>query len=246
MKFLLLACFLLVAFSQTYPKQTPVIGIYTQSTDEDDIDHFESYIAASYVKFVEMSGAQVVPIYAFSTQAEIATLLPKINGVLFPGGDESIDFTQRWTQNAQFILNWAMKENDAGRVFPIWAVCLGYETLAVITSGNTNNMTTLSRVRGEINVLNTMKFVYHLDKGYILGDMTDRQIQKLTTGQGVMFYDHNWIVSMDTYNSNQNLSTFWKVITESTSPYNERFVALWEARKYPFYGVQFHPEKNSF
>jgi len=193
-----------------------------------------------------MSGAQVVPIYAFSTQAEIATLLPKINGVLFPGGDESIDFTQRWTQNAQFILNWAMKENDAGRVFPIWAVCLGYETLAVITSGNTNNMTTLSRVRGEINVLNTMKFVNHLDKGYILGDMTDRQIQKLTTGQGVMFYDHNWIVSMDTYNSNQNLSTFWKVITESTSPYNERFVALWEARKYPFYGVQFHPEKNSF
>lgn len=148
MKFLILACLLLVAFSQKYPKQTPVIGIYTQSTDEDDIDHFESYIAASYVKFVEMSGAQVVPIYAFSTQAEIAALLPKINGVLFPGGDESIDFTQRWTQNAQFILEWAMKENDAGNVFPIWSVCLGYETLAVITSGNTNNMTTLSRVRG--------------------------------------------------------------------------------------------------
>jgi len=91
-----------------------------------------------------------------------------------------------------------------------------------------------------------MKFVNHLDKGYILGDMTDRQIQKLTTGQGVMFYDHNWIVSMDTYNNNRNLSTFWKVITETTSPFNERFVALWEARKYPFYGVQFHPEKNSF
>lgn len=52
MKLLLLACLLLVALSQTYPKQTPVIGIYTQSTDEDDIDHFESYIAASYVKFV--------------------------------------------------------------------------------------------------------------------------------------------------------------------------------------------------
>lgn len=95
-----------------------------------------------------MSGAQVVPIYAFSTQAQIAAILPKINGVLFPGGDESIDFTQRWTQNAQFILEWAMKENDAGKVFPIWAVCLGYETLAVITSGSTNNMTTLSRVRG--------------------------------------------------------------------------------------------------
>jgi gamma-glutamyl hydrolase len=107
-------------------------------------------------------------------------------------------------------------------------------------------MTALSRVRGEINVLNTMKFVNPADKGYILGDLPDKLLQKLTTGQGVMFYDHNWIVSMDTYNSNKNLSTFWKVITESTSPYNERFVALWEARLYPFYGVQFHPEKTSF
>lgn len=69
MKFLILACLLIVAFSQNLPKQTPVIGIYTQSTDEDDIDHFESYIAASYVKFVEMSGAQVVPIYSYSTQS---------------------------------------------------------------------------------------------------------------------------------------------------------------------------------
>ena len=193
-----------------------------------------------------MSGAQVVPILAYSTQAEIAALLPKINGVIFPGGDEPIDFTQRWTQNAKFILEWAMKQNDAGNIFPIWSVCLGYETLAVITSGLTNNMTALSPVRGEINVINTMKFINQNDKGYILGDLPEKLLTKLSAGQGVMFYDHNWIVSMDTYNNNKNLNSFWKVITESTSPYNERFVALWQARKYPFYGVQFHPEKNSF
>jgi len=73
-----------------------------------------------------MAGAQVVPIFSFSSQADVAALLPKLNGVLFPGGDEPIDFTQRWTTNAQFILQWAMKQNDAGNVFPIWSVCLGY------------------------------------------------------------------------------------------------------------------------
>ena len=87
MKFLLLSLVLAVALCQNYPKQTPVIGIFTQTCNEDGIDHFESYIAASYVKFVEMSGAQVVPIYAFAPQEEIAALLPKLNGVLFPGGD---------------------------------------------------------------------------------------------------------------------------------------------------------------
>ena len=87
MKLLLLTLLLIAVLSQTYPKQSPVIGIYTQTCDEDDIDHFESYISASYIKFIEMSGAQVVPIYSFSSQAQIAALLPKINGVLFPGGD---------------------------------------------------------------------------------------------------------------------------------------------------------------
>ncbi len=139
-----------------------------------------------------------------------------------------------------------MKQNDAGNVFPIWSVCLGFETLAVITSGSTDNMTALSRVRGESGVVNPMKFLSQVDKGYILGDLSDKLIQKLTTGQGVMYYHHDWMVSMDTYNSNKNLSSFWKVITETTSPYNERFVALWEARQYPFYGIQAHPEKNSF
>ena len=45
----------------------------------------QTYIAASYVKLIEMSGAQVVPILAFSERAYIEKLLPKLNGVLFPG-----------------------------------------------------------------------------------------------------------------------------------------------------------------
>lgn len=32
-----------------------------------------------------MSGAQVVPIFAYSNQSYFDNLLPKINGVLFPG-----------------------------------------------------------------------------------------------------------------------------------------------------------------
>ncbi len=40
----------------------PVIGIYTQ-----DYDGNKSYIAASYVKYLEMSGARVVPLFYSST-----------------------------------------------------------------------------------------------------------------------------------------------------------------------------------
>jgi gamma-glutamyl hydrolase len=86
MKVVAIICFLTV-FAFCTPPQNPIIGIYTQSDTDDEPTNavFETYIAASYVKFVEMSGAQVVPIFAYSNQTVIADLLPKLNGVLFPG-----------------------------------------------------------------------------------------------------------------------------------------------------------------
>lgn len=88
-KIFLLALFCFAVYS--LPNQRPIIGVYTQSDTDDEPKltssaTFQTYIAASYIKFVEMSGAQVVPIFAYSDQSYITNLLPKLNGVLFPGG----------------------------------------------------------------------------------------------------------------------------------------------------------------
>lgn len=60
-------CLILCIFSslaEGVPPQTPIIGIYTQTNEDDGKT---SYIASSYVKFIEMSGAQVIPLYSFSS-----------------------------------------------------------------------------------------------------------------------------------------------------------------------------------
>jgi gamma-glutamyl hydrolase len=101
------------------PSQRPIIGIYTQSTDSDEPtveglgekvsnNNDTSYIAASYIKYIQMSGAQVVPIFAYSNRTYFDELLPRINGVLFPGGDTDIDIRSKWTQNANYILQYAI------------------------------------------------------------------------------------------------------------------------------------------
>ena len=46
-----------------------------------------TYIAASYIKFVEASGARAVPILEGSTRAEVEALFPRLNAVVFPGGN---------------------------------------------------------------------------------------------------------------------------------------------------------------
>ncbi len=73
-----------------------------------------------------MSGAQVVPILSYSDQSYIDNLLPKLNGVLFPGGGVDFDINKRWTSNANRILQYAIRQNDKGNVFTIWGTCMGH------------------------------------------------------------------------------------------------------------------------
>lgn len=105
-KILLLIVLLVTLACSQLPPQNPVIGVYTQ-THADTATLKNSYIAASYVKFIEMSGAQVVPIYSFADTTEVLALLKKINGVLFPGGGMEFNMNNQWTKNADAILKYA-------------------------------------------------------------------------------------------------------------------------------------------
>ena len=112
------------------PPQNPVIGVYTQAIKATKSI---SYIAASYVKFIEMSGAQVVPIFSFSDTEVLLEKLKKLNGVLFPGSCEfyvggamPFSMDNQWTRNADAILKYAMEQNRNGNPFPIFGTCLGF------------------------------------------------------------------------------------------------------------------------
>lgn len=101
-----------------------------------------------------MSGAQVVPIFAYSNRSYFDNLLPRINGVLFPGGDTDINITTKWTQNADYIFKYAMEQNKKGNVFPIWGTCLGMQLLAYLSSGYDSDA--IAPVRGQVAVRNTL------------------------------------------------------------------------------------------
>lgn len=79
---------LLLFATAALPSQAPIIGIYTE--DAEDFGQApkegQTYIAASYVKNIEMTGAQVVPLFYHYSTAQLDDLLGKINGVVFPGG----------------------------------------------------------------------------------------------------------------------------------------------------------------
>uniref|UniRef100_A0A3B4W948 folate gamma-glutamyl hydrolase n=1 Tax=Seriola lalandi dorsalis TaxID=1841481 RepID=A0A3B4W948_SERLL len=122
--------------------QRPIIGVLAQENlPGDQVAQGSSYIAASYVKYLEGSGARVVPIRINRTEEEYAKIFSSINGLLLPGGDVDLQ-TSQFSRAAKIFYSLALKANDAGDYFPIWGTCQGFQQLSVLTANK--NLLTLT------------------------------------------------------------------------------------------------------
>ncbi|KAM6953939.1 gamma-glutamyl hydrolase-like [Aplochiton taeniatus] len=61
------------------PKERPIIGVVTQTATLEH-PNGKTQIAASYVKFLEIAGARVLPVKLHQTHEEYTTLFNSING----------------------------------------------------------------------------------------------------------------------------------------------------------------------
>lgn len=70
--------------SASVANDRPVVGIVAEDY-YGSVPGKTSYIAASYVKWVEAAGARVLPIFINQTAEYYDQVLDLVNGVIFPG-----------------------------------------------------------------------------------------------------------------------------------------------------------------
>lgn len=58
------------------------------------------------------------------------------------------------------------------------------------------------------------------EQSYLYEKFTSNQIEKATTGNGIFYYNHNFAVTLDTFNNNDKLKNFWKLTSWSETPSN--------------------------
>jgi len=190
---------LLLVLSWALPPQNPIIGVYTEDAEDfgQTPQDKQTYIAASYVKNLEMAGAQVIPLFYHYSKAQLDAILSKINGVFFPGGEMPIDKNNQWTSNIQYIFDYANKQNDKGNPFPIWATCLGYEAVMYLFSGREDNMTTLTRVNGQRGL--PCNLTVKNSNSILLKSLSAQEYKEVTTGNGLLWFHHTWAITLKTY-----------------------------------------------
>lgn len=117
--------------SKVSVEQSPVIGVLAQETWNNGLPPNNSVIVAGYVKFLEMAGAQVVPVLLNKSDDYYDTLYRKLNGLLLPGGAPGSGYSKVaeifWLKatNNNPDLSWRSPDERERNYFPIWGTCLG-------------------------------------------------------------------------------------------------------------------------
>eukprot|EP00878_Enallax_costatus_P002549 GHUV01002731.1.p1 GENE.GHUV01002731.1~~GHUV01002731.1.p1 ORF type:complete len:355 (+),score=97.23 GHUV01002731.1:235-1299(+) len=230
-----------LVFKKPYINERPIIGILTEPGSP--APKGSSYIAASYIKWIEAAGARVVPIFYDMMKEELRERFYAINGLLIPGGGATLEPGHKFYDAAEYLTQMAIEANDKGDYFPVHGTCLGMEVLSVIISRNTSILADMDAEDAPAPLLYTDE----ADSSKFLRALPPHLVRHLQD-QPLAFENHMHGVLMTSYEEpeNRRLKDFFKVLSLSLAKDGLPYISTMEAREYPIIAIQWHPEKNAF
>ncbi|KAG1653415.1 Gamma-glutamyl hydrolase [Nymphon striatum] len=214
------------------------LGVLVQESSERLQKFGQSILPASYVKYVEASGGRAVPVLIKQPYDYYEKLFYSINGLLMTGGWVS-PTDSGYGYSAKVLTDLAKKANNRGDVFPVWGTCLGFEGLSYIISGH-----------DVLEDCETWDMVSHLNftKGYRNSRLFEDMPEEMQRDMATLPIAINYHRSCLTYNAFKKYKMHETINLLSTNhDYNgTEFVSTMEAKEYPFFATQWHPEKILF
>jgi gamma-glutamyl hydrolase len=222
----------------------PTVGILTAPSDFGAA--YNAEIGASYVKWAESGGARVVVIHHDEPSHILSFLLESVNGVLLTGGTATLQDEDCKVPESQYlkavrqILSTAVAKNDAGVHFPVWATCLGMESIQTVVA----QQCCLSAVP----VHSKMLPLQITAEGHFsqLLQASDAGLRRALQTSSLAYHNHSYATRPVTYALFAKLRGFFNVVSVSKDLQGEFFVSAIEAKNYPIFGVMWHPEKPQF
>ncbi|XP_034441866.1 gamma-glutamyl hydrolase-like isoform X1 [Hippoglossus hippoglossus] len=217
----------------------PIIGVLADETRKDEqATRGYSYIPACYVKYLEAAGARVVPVRLNLPEEEYTKIFNSINGLLLPGGVSNL-LTSPNSRTSGIFYNLALRANDASDYFPILGTCQGFQQLTVLTAKE--HLLTRTDTKAVALPLNFTPMA-HSSR---LFQSFPKDVLRSLTEENITPHFHKWSLSSEAFNGNPRLNNFYKALSTNHDGKQE-FISTIEAYQYPFYGLQWHPEKTPF
>jgi len=205
-----------------------------------DDKNYTSYIAASYVKYLESAGARVVPILTYQDDDYYTRIADSVNGVLLPGGGVSITNTSGYGYAADFLYEKVISKWSSDITLPLWGTCLGFETLTYLLAGRKRWLSLCSAQNKADPLLLEERF----EESYLFEDIPNDVLESLQFENTTVNF-HRWCLTRENFTTS-GLNENVKLLSTNVDYDGIEFVSTMEHKELPIYGTQWHPEKNPF
>ena len=231
--------------SQYLKKNTLVIGIVTLDVQKKLNLKKTTYMFTSYTKWLEENNLEWIPISIYDTKKSVYKKLKKINGVFLTGGTQDLidenGLSTNYKKVLEIIVNYAKQKNNKGTVFPILATCLGFESLINILTSNHLKLKRASN-ENETKKVYLSKEAFKSNLNLIFSYKELRDFSK----EPLFYYHHSYGYEKKDVEENPFFKANLRALGFNTDDNNKEILAIFEHKKYPFIGWQFHPEKIQF
>lgn len=243
------------AGARTILTSVPTIGILSKPLKDEGYDivtNLTQVVEAKYARYIEGGGAKPIYINYEASEDDLRKIFKKINGLFLIGGNTEMTELDpqtrqprlsRYTQKVRMLLNLAREEFDSGGYFPVWGTCQGYELLLLALGDDPGLLRNGCKCVGYNAVLNFSSSVASSRMCSVFS-----QSQRTGLANDPMTYNnHDSFVTEEDILRNKGLAETFRVLSTSGNHNGSfAFVSAIEGKQYPFYGVQFHPEKNAY
>ena len=254
---------------------SPVIGILTLPLsnwlgDNIALDsrRAKSYLPAAYVRWIENSGARVVPIQYTMTKPILLSYLTQINGVIICGDISPINYAKmdhntkietevlRWAKAEFAIFQWAKQQNNLGNYFPVLGIGMGYEEMIfmnmmpnyymkITNSKSAMDFDDEDTPQDEMVKASDVYWASPLkltNTPGIFGQDISKEDQKLWSKKPVCYTTPGWAMNVKGKKISK-IKEFLEInsITKHKKLKTE-YINLYSFKEFPFYGMAFHPE----
>jgi len=238
----------------TFPnkRHIPVIGILTVPVSKVRRKYnatIKSYLANSYVKWIEMSGARVVPIKFNWSVKKINSVLKQVNGVVFPGGDVDRDYKNeflKYIQTFKQIYQYA----ETHKNFALWATCLGFEFMVMIPHHSISDI---------YNGYEKKEFIDIVDARHQRAPLTltnksmfNKTFFNEFNKDDINYFKNDCIYMNHGYGfllDNKHIDKYKKnftILSTNKDTNGKEYISSIQFKTRSFFGTQWHPEKILF
>lgn len=202
-----------------------------------------SYVNSSHIDWLKSQNIGIIGIPYYSKN--LNKYVKRVHGIYLPSGTIGSKPQPEYYYAVKKLMKLAKRENDLGNYFPVWGVCMGFQQMIIAQDGRDKYKDFLQKFKAYDDLYLPLELMEEGKNARIFSLYSKDQINNMEI-KNVSLHNHMMGISPSVFKRNKNLSKFYKIVNISYDRENKPFVSTIEAYDYPFYGVQWHPERKRY